>query len=615
MPMNLDSVGCGLRARYRARGRRRTRCSTRSVSARARPTRPVSSSSSRPRTARTSPQRVLPTLPGDRRRWARGAMPSFGDINWAMLVHGEQAIEVFGEIPPDGTVESVTTIVGHLRQGLRRARGDGDRLEVRRHRASPRSRCASARSSAVRAASATAAARASPPVEGARTRARRRGHLRDAHRPGVALPPLRRPQPAALRPGVRRAGRLPEADPPRPVHLRLHRPGVAARAVRLRPGALPRAWTPASASRSCPATCSRCACGTTATGSAIFQTVTQDGTVVIDGGVFDLRRPSPAACMTIVPDTRRHSTERLRATRAAPMERAVGAEAAPATMRVPAQKSSRHGRRARPARRRRTARRSRARPSPRRRRAAGRAGCATDATARPTSVPRALDRLRRRGLGGGRPVIAAIAVPDASASRQPRAPQPHGAAVGLDDHVADVAGVAVGAVEQPAVEDDAAADAGRHDHREVVAHAGARRRSTLRRARAPWRRCRPRGRPVCACEPARAAGSRATPGCSPATRARRRRASVRRSRRRRRRSRQRAVGRQWLDHGAERGEELVGVLVAAVSSRARATIVPASSTIAAASFVPPDVDRDDLPLRHGREPYAPGSRRSATGRA
>ena len=46
-----------------------------------------------------------------------GAMPSFGEINWAMLVHGEQSIEVFGEIPPEGTVESVTQIVGIYDKG------------------------------------------------------------------------------------------------------------------------------------------------------------------------------------------------------------------------------------------------------------------------------------------------------------------------------------------------------------------------------------------------------------------------------------------------------------------------------------------------------------------
>jgi acyl dehydratase len=61
-------------------------------------------------------QRVLPTFPvivG----MGGGAMPSFGEFNWAMLVHGEQAIEVFGEIPPDGTIVSTTRIVGIYDKG------------------------------------------------------------------------------------------------------------------------------------------------------------------------------------------------------------------------------------------------------------------------------------------------------------------------------------------------------------------------------------------------------------------------------------------------------------------------------------------------------------------
>jgi acyl dehydratase len=62
------------------------------------------------------PQRVLPTFPVIIGMGA-GAMPSFGEINWAMLVHGEQSIEVFGEIPPEGTVESVTKIVGIYDKG------------------------------------------------------------------------------------------------------------------------------------------------------------------------------------------------------------------------------------------------------------------------------------------------------------------------------------------------------------------------------------------------------------------------------------------------------------------------------------------------------------------
>ena len=137
--------------------------------------------------------------------------------------------------------------------------------------------------------------------------------------------------------------------------------------------------------------------------------------------------------------------------------------------------------------------------------------------ARPTSMPvrsTIVGRRPRRPAAGDRPRSP---VPDASASRQPRPPQHARPAVGLDDDVADVAGVA-----------------------------GARRRAAGRRARcrprrrstrpwpmksrtpaaaprqpspapAPWRRCRrtPAGRSRSASRGA-AAGSRARPGCSAA---------------------------------------------------------------------------------------------------
>ncbi|MGQ0824431.1 MAG: MaoC/PaaZ C-terminal domain-containing protein [Actinomycetota bacterium] len=63
-----------------------------------------------------TPQRVLPTFPVIVGMGA-GRMPSFGDFNWAMLVHGEQAIEVFGPIPAEGTVVSTTRIVGIYDKG------------------------------------------------------------------------------------------------------------------------------------------------------------------------------------------------------------------------------------------------------------------------------------------------------------------------------------------------------------------------------------------------------------------------------------------------------------------------------------------------------------------
>ena len=112
-------------------------------------------------------------------------------------------------------------------------------------------------------------------------------------------------------------------------------------------------------------------------------------------------------------------------------------------------------------------RRSPGRPSRRRRRGRRSSRLATEATARPTRRP-VRWRTARSASAAGRPVARAMAVPEASASRHPRAPHAADGAVGLDDDVADVAGVAVGAVEQPTVEDDPAPDAGRHHHGQVV---------------------------------------------------------------------------------------------------------------------------------------------------
>ena len=105
---------------------------------------------------------------------------------------------------------------------------------------------------------------ADPPKMPERSR-RPRGHVRDPCRPGVALPALRRPQPAALRPGVREVRRAStEADPARPVHLRRHRSRAAARAVRLRPREVQERWTRASRSPSIPGDTLTVRCGTTA---------------------------------------------------------------------------------------------------------------------------------------------------------------------------------------------------------------------------------------------------------------------------------------------------------------------------------------------------------------
>ena len=85
-------------------------------------------------------------------------------------------------------------------------------------------------------------------------RARPPGGPADQAGAGAAVPPVRRPEPAARGPGVRGQGRVQPADPARPVHLRGDRPGPAAHAVRLGPGQVPVDVRAVHAARSCPAT-------------------------------------------------------------------------------------------------------------------------------------------------------------------------------------------------------------------------------------------------------------------------------------------------------------------------------------------------------------------------
>src|SRR5919106_5076315 len=61
-------------------------------------------------------QRALPTMPVV--LGAAGAgLGNIGTFNPAMLVHGEQAVELARELPVEGEVESVTEIVGVYDKG------------------------------------------------------------------------------------------------------------------------------------------------------------------------------------------------------------------------------------------------------------------------------------------------------------------------------------------------------------------------------------------------------------------------------------------------------------------------------------------------------------------
>jgi acyl dehydratase len=62
-------------------------------------------------------QRVLPTFTTIIGQGGGRAVLSIGEYDPAMLVHGEQSIRLHGEIPPAGTVSTVTTVAGIYDKG------------------------------------------------------------------------------------------------------------------------------------------------------------------------------------------------------------------------------------------------------------------------------------------------------------------------------------------------------------------------------------------------------------------------------------------------------------------------------------------------------------------
>ncbi len=64
-----------------------------------------------------TPQQVLPTAAVVLGAGGFGAMAQIGTFNPAMLVHGEQSIELFGPIPVSGTLSTVAEIVGIYDKG------------------------------------------------------------------------------------------------------------------------------------------------------------------------------------------------------------------------------------------------------------------------------------------------------------------------------------------------------------------------------------------------------------------------------------------------------------------------------------------------------------------
>jgi acyl dehydratase len=62
-------------------------------------------------------QRVLPTFPVIVAMGGGAGLPSWGDFDFRMLLHGEQGVTVHGPIPPDGDIEIVSRIVGIYDKG------------------------------------------------------------------------------------------------------------------------------------------------------------------------------------------------------------------------------------------------------------------------------------------------------------------------------------------------------------------------------------------------------------------------------------------------------------------------------------------------------------------
>ena len=63
------------------------------------------------------PQQVLPTMGVVLAVGGRGAWDALGEVNWTMLVHGEQAITLHKPIPVEGTIRSVTKVAGVYDKG------------------------------------------------------------------------------------------------------------------------------------------------------------------------------------------------------------------------------------------------------------------------------------------------------------------------------------------------------------------------------------------------------------------------------------------------------------------------------------------------------------------
>jgi hypothetical protein len=172
-------------------------------------------------------QQVLPTM-AVVLTTIGGGMSALGDFNWAMLVHGEQGIRLHQPIPVAGKVSSQTEITGIYDKG----KGAVVVMETRAVDAvSGEPMFDTTMSAFIRGEGGWGGDRGPSGPQNVPPDRDPDHSVTYQTRPDQALlyRLSGRPQPAALRPAVRGAGGLRPAHPPRPLHLRVHRPGPAPR--------------------------------------------------------------------------------------------------------------------------------------------------------------------------------------------------------------------------------------------------------------------------------------------------------------------------------------------------------------------------------------------------
>jgi len=183
-----------------------------------------------------TPQQVLPTFAVI---IGGGGAPfnKIGTFNPAMLVHGEQGIELHDAIPSEGEIESTGRISGIYDKG----KGALVVMESESVLVSTGKPLLKTRMSAFIRGEGGFGGERGPSVE-FEVPSRKADHeVTYATREDQALTyrlSVRGSQPAALGPVVRADGRLRPTDPPRPVHLRVHRPRTAPERLWRRPEAL-----------------------------------------------------------------------------------------------------------------------------------------------------------------------------------------------------------------------------------------------------------------------------------------------------------------------------------------------------------------------------------------